>query len=36
MALERATNPFLRCRNLDAFVRMKADWPAYKQRLGLK
>jgi len=36
MALERATNPFLRCRNLPEFMQMKADWPAYKQRLGLK
>jgi glyoxylase-like metal-dependent hydrolase (beta-lactamase superfamily II) len=36
MALERATNPFLRCRNLNEFVHMKADWPEYKQRLGLK
>jgi hydroxyacylglutathione hydrolase len=36
MALERATNPFLRCRNLNEFVEMKADWPTYKQRLGLK
>jgi len=36
MALERATNPFLRCRSLNEFVEMKAGWPAYKQRLGLK
>ena len=36
MALERAMNPFLRCRNLDEFMAMKADWPAFKQRHGLK
>jgi glyoxylase-like metal-dependent hydrolase (beta-lactamase superfamily II) len=34
--LERATNPFLRCADLAAFVALKADWPNVKQRLGLK
>jgi hydroxyacylglutathione hydrolase len=36
IALERATNPFLRCADLDAFLAMKADWPHYKAKLGLK
>lgn len=36
MALELATNPFLLCADLNAFLRLKADWPAVKQRLGLK
>jgi hydroxyacylglutathione hydrolase len=36
IALERSTNPFLGCRNLDEFVQMKADWPSLKQQLGLK
>jgi len=36
IALEKATNPFLRCANLEAFLRLKQDWPAYKKRLGLK
>jgi glyoxylase-like metal-dependent hydrolase (beta-lactamase superfamily II) len=36
MALELATNPFLRCADLPAFLQLKADWPAVKQRLGLK
>jgi hypothetical protein len=36
MALERATNPFLLCADLDAFLEMKRDWPAYKKRLGLR
>jgi glyoxylase-like metal-dependent hydrolase (beta-lactamase superfamily II) len=36
IALERATNPFLRCANVDAFIALKRDWPAYKQRLGLR
>ena len=36
IALERQTNPFLRCEDLGAFLRLKTDWPAYKQRLGLK
>ena len=34
--LERATNPFLRCADLAAFIAFKRDWPAVKQRLGLK
>jgi hydroxyacylglutathione hydrolase len=36
MALERATNPFLRCDSLDEFLRMKATWPVYKKEHGLK
>jgi glyoxylase-like metal-dependent hydrolase (beta-lactamase superfamily II) len=36
MALERATNPFLRCETLDEFLQMKAGWPAYKKENGLK
>jgi hydroxyacylglutathione hydrolase len=36
IALERATNPFLRCPDLAAFIALKRDWPAVKQRLGLK
>jgi len=36
IGLERATNPFLRCPDLAAFLALKRDWPAVKQRLGLK
>jgi glyoxylase-like metal-dependent hydrolase (beta-lactamase superfamily II) len=36
IAMERASNPFLRCRDLDAFLRLKAEWPVVKTRLGLK
>lgn len=36
MALERASNPFLRCPDIDAFLALKRDWPNVKQRLGLK
>jgi glyoxylase-like metal-dependent hydrolase (beta-lactamase superfamily II) len=36
MALERATNPFLRCESLAEFLRMKANWPAFKKTHGLK
>jgi glyoxylase-like metal-dependent hydrolase (beta-lactamase superfamily II) len=36
IALERATNPFLRCADVTAFLILKRDWPAVKQRLGLK
>jgi hydroxyacylglutathione hydrolase len=36
IGLERATNPFLRCPDLDSFIALKRDWPRVKQRLGLK
>jgi glyoxylase-like metal-dependent hydrolase (beta-lactamase superfamily II) len=36
IGLERATNPFLRCADLAAFIALKRDWPTVKQRLGLK
>jgi hydroxyacylglutathione hydrolase len=36
IGLERATNPFLRCPDLAAFLALKRDWPAVKGRLGLK
>ena len=36
IGLERATNPFLRCPDLAAFLALKRDWPTVKQRLGLK
>jgi glyoxylase-like metal-dependent hydrolase (beta-lactamase superfamily II) len=36
MALERATNPFLRCETLDEFLKMKSIWPVFKKEHGLK
>ena len=36
IALERATNPFLRCSGVEAFLQLKRDWPDYKKRLGLR
>ncbi len=36
MALELETNPFLLCTDVDAFLTLKADWPAVKARLGLR
>ncbi|MBI2187925.1 MAG: MBL fold metallo-hydrolase [Acidobacteria bacterium] len=36
MALELATNPFLLCADVHAFLRLKSDWPAVKARLGLR
>jgi hydroxyacylglutathione hydrolase len=36
IGLERGTNPFLRCPDLDSFFGLKRDWPTVKQRLGLK
>ena len=36
ISLERATNPFLRCADVAAFITLKRDWSTVKQRLGLK
>jgi hydroxyacylglutathione hydrolase len=36
IALERETNPFLRCADVEAFLQLKRDWPDYKKRLGLR
>ena len=36
IALEKETNPFLRCEGIEAFLQLKRDWPNYKKRLGLK
>ena len=36
VALERQTNPFLRCANADEFLALKRDWAAYKKKLGLR
>jgi glyoxylase-like metal-dependent hydrolase (beta-lactamase superfamily II) len=36
IALEKATNPFLLCRDLDEFLQLKADWTSVKSRLGLR
>jgi hydroxyacylglutathione hydrolase len=36
ISLEGQTNPFLLCEDVEAFLRLKRDWPAYKQRHGLK
>ena len=36
LALERETNPFLRCTDVEAFLQLKREWPQYKKRLGLK
>jgi len=36
VAWERETNPFLRCKNVDAFIRLKAQWPEFKVKYGLR
>ena len=36
IALERQTNPFLRCSDEQAFLALKRDWATLKQELGLK
>jgi glyoxylase-like metal-dependent hydrolase (beta-lactamase superfamily II) len=36
LALEKATNPFLQCEDVEAFLRFKNGWSTYKQENGLK
>jgi hypothetical protein len=36
VAWELATNPFLLCPDEAAFLRLKADWPVFKARNGLR
>jgi glyoxylase-like metal-dependent hydrolase (beta-lactamase superfamily II) len=36
LAWERAANPFLLCPDVDAFIQLKAEWPAFKARHGLR
>jgi glyoxylase-like metal-dependent hydrolase (beta-lactamase superfamily II) len=36
MALEKATNPFLRCADVDAFLHLKSTWATFKKDHGLK
>ena len=36
IGLEKKTNPFLLCRDVEAFIRIKAEWPEVKKRYGLK
>ncbi len=36
IALERSTNPFLRCRGVDEFLELRTGWRDYKLRLGLR
>ncbi len=35
LALEKRTNPFLLCPDIDAFLKLKADWAAFKAGNGL-
>lgn len=36
MAWERVCNPFLQCPEVEAFITLKAEWPAFKARHGLR
>ena len=36
MALEKATNPFLLCANVEAFLQLKSSWATFKKDHGLK
>jgi glyoxylase-like metal-dependent hydrolase (beta-lactamase superfamily II) len=36
IAWEQAANPFLLCPDAAAFIRLKADWPTFKARHGLR
>lgn len=35
IGLEKRTNPFLLCEDLESFLRLKADWADYKRTHGL-
>lgn len=36
IGLEKRTNPFLLCKNVDEFICFKGAWSGYKAQLGLK
>jgi glyoxylase-like metal-dependent hydrolase (beta-lactamase superfamily II) len=36
MALEEASNPFLRCTDVETFLALKRNWSEVKQRFGLR
>jgi hydroxyacylglutathione hydrolase len=36
IGLEKQTNPFLLCPDVDAFLERKATWPTFKQQHGLR
>ena len=36
IGLEKHTNPFLRCQDVDAFLQLRHDWRSYKKQHGLK
>ncbi len=36
IALERITNPFLRCEGFDDFLSLKKNWPTFKAEHGLR
>ncbi len=36
LALEKVSNPFLLCKDVDEFFKLKNEWGAYKERMGLK
>ena len=36
VGLEKATNPFLQCTDVEDFLRFKANWATFKKENGLK
>jgi glyoxylase-like metal-dependent hydrolase (beta-lactamase superfamily II) len=36
LALEKVSNPFLLCADVDEFIALKNDWAEFKKRMGLK
>lgn len=36
IALEKLTNPFLRCESFEEFLQLKKEWPTFKAEHGLK
>lgn len=36
LALEKVSNPFLLCKDIEEFIRLKHEWATYKKQMGLK
>jgi len=36
LALEKVSNPFLLCKDIGAFLKLKSEWGGYKLKMGLK
>ena len=36
IGLEKQTNPFLQCADIEAFLQLRGSWPSFKKQHGLK